>query len=285
MSTLVPGTYRIVNVKSGTALTVSDGDTKVLSGLHKWLVQRSGDRYRFKNHGTGQYLTVPNPENAADVYGGKHPASWDLDHQEQNRDSYIDYARVLDLDGWGAGYNGNHVHMTPQLEWMPHRSWRFERLGDEPGEENLRLHKQIAERDQQLVERDQQLAVRNRRLAELEQQLAQTDRHGQTTGVGVTEEAKRPIQLHRRDSSNSDRELVDQSTLLEQTQEALRRANETIRDRDITILTLRNELLSERTGHETSRQAREIADLRKKVESIEGRLEEVRSVFLVMKLG
>ncbi|KAG8692396.1 hypothetical protein FRC09_011219 [Ceratobasidium sp. 395] len=171
MSSLAPGTYRIINVKSGTALTVSDGGEGSIfcwqrhgGRVQQWLVQRSGDRYRFKNSGTSQYLTVPNPENATDVYGGKHPASWDLDRCEQDRDSYMirfrDYDRVLDLDGWGAGYNGNHVHMSPHLEWMPHRSWKFERLSDVPGEEDQRLHKQIAERDQQLAEKDQQLINR-----------------------------------------------------------------------------------------------------------------------------
>ncbi|KAG8740049.1 hypothetical protein FRC10_004807 [Ceratobasidium sp. 414] len=310
MASLAPGTYRLVNVKSGTALTVSDGGEGHIFcwQRHGGKVQqvrtfpapngadakppacRSGDRYRFKNSGTGQYLTVSNTENATEVYGGKHPASWDLDRKEEDRDSYMirfrDYNRVLDLDGWGAGYNGNRVHMSPQLEWMPHRSWRFERLGNEPGEANQRLHVQIAERDQRLVEKDQQLADKDRQLAELaarlavlEQEQAQTGKADQQVEIWAAEATGIPRnggqELPRCKSGGTGEDSVDQSTLLAQAQEALRSANETIRDRDITILTLRNQLLGERMEHETTRQAKEIQALREKVASIEQVLEQV----------
>ncbi|QRV97950.1 ricin-type beta-trefoil lectin domain protein [Ceratobasidium sp. AG-Ba] len=157
--------------------------------------------------------------------------------------------------------------MSLDTTWMPHRSWKFERLGHEPRAEDQRLHKQIAERDHKIAEKDQQLAEKDRRLVELEARIEALKRED--------DDAEQPSQ---RPSPNEvpttvdqdDHQSIEHAEDISNLQEALRRANDTIREREITIITLQNQLLlREKVDDET----RDVRDLRNRVAAMENRLQ------------
>ncbi|CAE6492350.1 unnamed protein product [Rhizoctonia solani] len=141
--TLQPGTYRISNAVTGTAVQVSDDDsTKIVTWQQhdrenqQWFLQRSGHGYRLRNRRHNAYLAVSNTDNHALVYASRYPTTWLFLKFNGN---YIvqlaDMNRVLDLH-WGSGHNGNEIHIW-NLDGgnMPHRIWRVERIGDDFGEE------------------------------------------------------------------------------------------------------------------------------------------------------
>ncbi|KAF8709713.1 hypothetical protein RHS03_02898, partial [Rhizoctonia solani] len=101
--TLQPGTYRISNAVTGTAVQVSDDDsTKIVT---------------WQQHDRENQQVSP------------HPFDSGISVQ------LADMNRVLDLH-WGSGHNGNEIHIW-NLDGgnMPHRIWRVERIGDDFGEE------------------------------------------------------------------------------------------------------------------------------------------------------
>ncbi|QRV83846.1 ricin-type beta-trefoil lectin domain protein [Ceratobasidium sp. AG-Ba] len=157
--------------------------------------------------------------------------------------------------------------MSLDTTWMPHRSWKFERLGHEPRAEDQRLHKQIAERDHKIAEKDQQLAEKDRRLVELEARIEALER--------ADDDAERPSQrLSPNDVpitvDKDDHQSIEHAQGISNLQEALCRANDTIRDREITIITLQNQLLlQKKVDHETQ----DVRDLRNRVASMESRLQ------------
>ncbi|KAF8760128.1 hypothetical protein RHS01_01725 [Rhizoctonia solani] len=142
--TLQPGTYRISNAVTGTAVQVSDDDsTKIVTWQQhdrenqQWFLQRSGHGYRLRNRRHNAYLAVSNTDNHALVYASRLKpilgvtTSFDSGISVQ----LADMNRVLDLH-WGSGHNGNEIHIW-NLDGgnMPHRIWRVERIGDDFGEE------------------------------------------------------------------------------------------------------------------------------------------------------
>ncbi|KAJ1305855.1 hypothetical protein OPQ81_010579 [Rhizoctonia solani] len=112
-----PGTYRIVNLKRGTAITENHigtvGWRVEESKGQLWFAQRSGEGYRFKNLETGGYLVAvvkTDLENRA--YCGGYPTTWALVPNLEHRGYGIygivmgnmDY--ILDLSGWGNTADG-----------------------------------------------------------------------------------------------------------------------------------------------------------------------------------
>ncbi|CAE7154556.1 unnamed protein product [Rhizoctonia solani] len=139
------GIYRIFNALTGTAIQVSDYDSAKLvtwephNGKNQqWLLQRAGDGYQLQNRRYSTYLAISSTENNALVYASRYPATWVF--LKSNGNYLIQFAdsnRVLDLYN-GLGHNGNEIHIW-NLDGnnMGHRTWRLERLGDEPGNKEL----------------------------------------------------------------------------------------------------------------------------------------------------
>ncbi|CAE6470121.1 unnamed protein product [Rhizoctonia solani] len=133
-----PGTYRIVNLNSGTAITANHRGTV---GWHKqdskdqqWFAQASGKGYRFRNIASGGYLAVTSTTDSDNrLYCGEYPTTWALvtnpDHSGHEVYGIMigDTDRMLDLIH--AYSRARHNGSTK------HRTWRFERISDETGEE------------------------------------------------------------------------------------------------------------------------------------------------------
>ncbi|KAF8608034.1 hypothetical protein BDV93DRAFT_519107 [Ceratobasidium sp. AG-I] len=200
MVNLEPGTYRIVNVASDTAITVPHHNRWDVVGWERhgdrnqrWFVQRSGEGYQFKNCQYGYYMAVVEPKWNARPFLSQYPTSWQL---VQNRDDYNMYIikcagidRVIELDKCGSRHNGNNLQLLSQDNWVSYKRWRFERLSDETGDEAGELRSQLGEMRQQLASKDQELA-------------------------------------------QTQSQLFEKSTLLEQSQIALRQAEAALRARD-----------------------------------------------------
>ncbi|KAG9092036.1 hypothetical protein FRC06_000273 [Ceratobasidium sp. 370] len=161
--------------------------------------------------------------------------------------------RLFDLGD--AAHNGNKVNICHQWEPAPHQRWKFERLSDDAGEEEQRLPREIAERDQQLAAKDQRLATKDQQLADKTLQLAE-----------VVERLKSKEQeLNRLHDLGSCGEASGRYTC----RDALSQANDTIRDRDIELLKLQNQMLREKMENDAYKQQRETGELREKVEKLE----------------
>ncbi|KAG8705830.1 hypothetical protein FRC08_001421 [Ceratobasidium sp. 394] len=310
MAPVEPGTYKITNMKSGTALTVSDVDAGTVScwrrhsdATQKWFLQRSGAGWQFKNCKSGQYLTVSNTKDFSEVYCGRHPISWELTQGPRDHDVYlIKFAgcdRMFDLEKCGTANNGGKVTLCQQWGSVPHQRWKLERLSDDTGEEYQHFPREIAEKDQRLAAKDQQLAAQDQQLADktrqiadkntrladkdhqltqmaeqLEiqgQQLAQANSSLQSTQIELTEVVERLRskeqeldRLQRNDQGSGGEPLGGYAS-----RDALSQANDMIRDRDIELLKLQNQMLREKIENETSRQRRETGELREKVVNLE----------------
>ncbi|KAL5638174.1 hypothetical protein ACGC1H_005020 [Rhizoctonia solani] len=143
-----PGTYRIVNLVSGTVITETANGAvgwQLTCGKHQqWFVQRSGDGYRFQNATSGVYLAVASTDdNNNQLYCGAYPTTWMLitNPEYTGKDVYGimmgDTDRVLDLNSWGGKADGTKITAFSKSEFKGGpkcRMWRFERINDETGE-------------------------------------------------------------------------------------------------------------------------------------------------------
>ncbi|QRW12492.1 ricin-type beta-trefoil lectin domain protein [Ceratobasidium sp. AG-Ba] len=263
-----PGTFKIINAKSGTALTASEGHGGDVFCWEKhggrsqlWFLQSSGAGWKIKNCANGQYLTASNTDNVATVYCGKYPISWELAQGPTDHDLYIiKFAgcdRIFDLSDWGSARNGTKVYLCMQLEWMAHRRWKFERFGDDTGEDHHKLLSQIKDKNQELLSRDQRItelaATITTQVSQMNQ-LNETNRQLQVKLDQAQEHAagiERELAKLRADHSNCHKASTDRTSM----QEALDRAHNQIRDRDIEIL--KQQLQSMRKGRKQSLEATE----------------------------
>lgn len=262
-----PGTYRITNVAGGTAIAVPDSNVwdivcwgKNNSKNQQWFAQRSGDGYRFKNCRHGGYLAISETRMNAPLYSAWYPTTWKLIQNSDDHNMYImkcgDVNLVIDLDNYGAGNNGNHLHVWPQDHWVPQKRWRFERLSDDTGDEEYRLKKEVAEKNEQLAEKVRQLASKDKDITSKGQQLAEK---AQVEAELTARLAKKDQELAR-----IQQELSEKSALLEQTQNALHQAEASLKSRD-----LEPEIESSSLKDELSQQQKETANLREKMERFE----------------
>ncbi|KAG9081688.1 hypothetical protein FRC06_005450, partial [Ceratobasidium sp. 370] len=269
----------------------------------QWFVQRSGEGWRFRNCKSGQFLTVSNTDDFSEVYCGKHPISWELVQGPRDHDVYlIKFAgcnRMFDLDKNGAAHNGNRVTLCQQVGSVPHQRWKFERLNDDTGEEDQRISREIAERDQRLAAMDQQLATQGQQLADKTrqivdknaqlthkdhqlarmaeqlaiqgQEIAQVNSSLRSTQAQMAEVTERlrskeeELDRLRRNDPGSGGEPSGRHAF----RDALSQANDSIRDRDIELLKLQNQMLREKVDNEAYRQQREIRDLRENMVKLE----------------
>ncbi|CAE6346903.1 unnamed protein product [Rhizoctonia solani] len=146
-----PGTYRIVNLKSNTAIIENHLGTvgwRKLEGSknQQWFVQISGEGYRFKNVESGGYLAVSITGDWGNrVYCGGYPTTWTLAPNPEYKGLGIygimvgDTDLILDLLDWGNKSDGTSIHASSRVLHTgstQHMAWKFEHLSDETGEES-----------------------------------------------------------------------------------------------------------------------------------------------------
>ncbi|KAL6303614.1 hypothetical protein BKA93DRAFT_734718 [Sparassis latifolia] len=140
-----PGTYVLVNARSGTALDLSCGDFRTLTGwpLHgeqnqQWEFVPSGRGYVIRSvcsSSCGMYLTVTDGlyDNVA-LVASPFPVSWDV--QVIEHESAISLRRafriawpgtdyVMDLADWGCDAPGTKVQLVKHKPREPCQMWRF----------------------------------------------------------------------------------------------------------------------------------------------------------------
>ncbi|KAL5638173.1 hypothetical protein ACGC1H_005019 [Rhizoctonia solani] len=144
-----PGTYRIVNLNSGTAITANHRGTvgwrKQDSKDQQWFAQASGKGYRFKNVAFSGYLAVTSTTDSDNrLHCGEYPTTWALvinpDHSGHEVYGIMmgDTDRMLDLVNWGSSTDGTEIRAYSRARHngsTKHRTWKFERISDETGEE------------------------------------------------------------------------------------------------------------------------------------------------------
>ncbi|KAF8608036.1 hypothetical protein BDV93DRAFT_541431 [Ceratobasidium sp. AG-I] len=253
-----PGTYRITNVASGTALAIPDNNV--------WDVVCWG-----RNDDKNQQ---------APLYAAWYPTSWQLIQNQEDHNMYMwvvarklavvnphsglwatrmkcgDVDLVIDLDDYGAGHNGNHIHAYAQEHWVPQKRWRLERISDETGDEEWRLKQEAIQKNKQLASKDQQLASNAEQLASKDRCIAEKDK----LAVELTER----LASKDRELARVKQELSEKSALLEQTRRAPRQEVVTLKSRD-SDRNLKDRNLEEKL----SQQQKETVGLREKMERVE----------------
>ncbi|KAG8686559.1 hypothetical protein FRC08_012451 [Ceratobasidium sp. 394] len=195
----------------------------------------------------------------------------------------------------GAAHNGNKVTLCPRVGSVPHQRWRFERLRqvhDDTGEEGSQLSKEIAAQDQRLAAKDQELAAQDQQLADKTRQIANKDTQLADKDYQLMQVTERLAQVNSSLQSTQAQlgEVAERLRSKEQEfdrlkrhelcacgepsgrhtfRDALSQANDTIRDRDIELLKLQNQLLREKVENETSKQQRENRELRENMAKLE----------------
>ncbi|KAF8607886.1 hypothetical protein BDV93DRAFT_603644 [Ceratobasidium sp. AG-I] len=178
---LQSGRYRIVSEIAGTLIQVSEHDYNKTVTWEKherenqqWFVQKSGSGYRFKNCQHGHYLAVSSTDNGTLIYASRFSMTWVLlksgvCHMIQ----YPGSNQVLDL-GYGLKHNGNEIHLWPTGINEQFKTWRFERIGDDTGEELPEVFRVEVERlRQEVIELKRDVTQGNRMLAEQEVTISQ----------------------------------------------------------------------------------------------------------------
>ncbi|KAG9087954.1 hypothetical protein FRC06_002283 [Ceratobasidium sp. 370] len=129
------------------------------------------------------------------------------------------------------------------VTWIVHRYPN----SDDTGEEEQKLGKDILSKDKQINEQKAQLAEKDNQLAQLTEQLAAKNQ-------ALTE---------------TNHDLADKSARLLETQDALRRAIESLAAQSAVLLPVELKKISDRLEQEQCQQKEETRNLRDKVEVLE----------------
>ncbi|CAE6417735.1 unnamed protein product [Rhizoctonia solani] len=148
-----PGTYRIVNIVSDTAITKTEsgivGWRREAGNRQLWFAQPSGKGYQFKNVASGGYLAISSTtDNKNKLYCGGYPTTWMLvsNPEYTGNDTYGiimgDTDRILDLSNWGDRADGTVIFAVSHTQFTGGpkcRVWIFERISDETDEDSPSL--------------------------------------------------------------------------------------------------------------------------------------------------
>ncbi|KAG9126054.1 hypothetical protein FRC07_005088 [Ceratobasidium sp. 392] len=141
--TISPGTYRIINLKSRTALDQSRKDDQAIHGWQQhdqnnqhWYVQPTDGGYNLKNVESGRYAGVNGHQNGSKLRGSGTPTKWNLFEDKAGSGQWFigipgDNA-VVDLD-MGRPANGTTVHLWDRTG-AEQQKWRFEKINDNSGQ-------------------------------------------------------------------------------------------------------------------------------------------------------
>jgi len=263
---LRPGSYRIVSKLTGTVIQVSEHDhNKIVAwekhdrSNQKWFVQSSGDGYKFKNCQHGNFLAVSSTDAHSLVHASRFPTTWVL--LKVNDGYLIQYAgnnRVLDLH-WGWGNNGNEIHIWPAAGDNANKTWKFERLSDDTGEELPPSFQEQADRlTQDLHTQTQNSARKDEKIASLEQELANQRREAEE------ENSRRLARVV------DDRELAEKDAVIRQLRQEVKEKGEALSrasKENEEMSHLRNQQVQ--LQNELSQQQAETASLQGKMDRVE----------------
>ncbi|CAE6508329.1 unnamed protein product [Rhizoctonia solani] len=145
------GVYRILNLKSSTAMTENHlgavvGWRRQDTKDQQWFVQESGKGYQFRNVASGGYIAIACIADSDNkIYCSDYPTTWALvpnpEHRGHSHFSIMmgDTDRILDLSDWGNTANGTQISASSRIRHgnspTQHMTWKFERIGDEAREE------------------------------------------------------------------------------------------------------------------------------------------------------
>ncbi|KAI0942693.1 hypothetical protein AcW1_003256 [Taiwanofungus camphoratus] len=136
-----PGTYVLLNAKSGTALDLSGANQRALIGFpvhmgqnQQWEFIPSGRGYAIRSacpSMCGLYLTIDSSlcEHAA-IIASPFPASWNIEPDECEgtlRISWPNTDYVIDLADWGSSVPGTKVQLMKAKPGECCQLWRFTR--------------------------------------------------------------------------------------------------------------------------------------------------------------
>ncbi|KAF9002109.1 ricin B lectin domain-containing protein [Cyathus striatus] len=135
------GTYRLINVRSGTALDLSSDNYLVHAwkahngGNQKWRLEKDDGHWTFSNVAIKGYLGIEgDAKNGARIVVVADPVHWDIwpDNEDQSvhRIFVPNYPRPgsnIDLDV-GSHANGAKIHLWEQYPEHKQQVWRFERV-------------------------------------------------------------------------------------------------------------------------------------------------------------
>lgn len=267
MPKINPGTYRIVNAASNTAIAAKGWETFATRSAdelrQQWIVQHSGEGYRIKNVDTRNYLAISSTiDRESRVYCGRYPTTWVLNPDPQCNNLYLiqmgDTDRVLDLDGQGANHDGNQIHSRAlNNRWLRYRLWYFEYLSDVTNDDDEGLKKKLAVNTIELAAKQREVAEKTALLADKDVRLRENATLLET-------------RQHQLDQMRN--QLAEAASSLSNTQEALTRAESLLRTKDAELQLLRQESLNSRVAkceNELAQQQQETADLRTKLETLE----------------
>ncbi|KAJ1305866.1 hypothetical protein OPQ81_010589 [Rhizoctonia solani] len=224
MANIKPGTYRIVNKRHGTAITIAPGHPGTIVGWRapnqpnqKWLIQCSGKSYRIKDSMYGRYISPDSMSRGARVNLDGYPTDWEILPFGTN-EFLIKLAGddlVLDLHG---SSNGSEIHVWQKGGVANQKVWKLEKLSDFAGNESendwysliatkdkliTRLTEQLEQKDNQLATRDRVIQEQRKEIEQKEQQFNHmreelNKAHARSTG---SNESKEPASGVTSDSS------------------------------------------------------------------------------------
>ncbi|KAH7925979.1 carbohydrate-binding module family 13 protein [Leucogyrophana mollusca] len=121
-------TYKLINVKGGTALDLSGGDNRSIIGYgfhngpnQEWLFeQHEGGHWTIKSVGSGKYLGLEeNPRDGVSVLAVSNPYRWDIWPDDEDLSVYRIFAS-------GTQFNidlSDHGNPTPGTEIVVWWKW------------------------------------------------------------------------------------------------------------------------------------------------------------------
>ncbi|KAJ3994702.1 hypothetical protein F5050DRAFT_429316 [Lentinula boryana] len=148
---LKPGTYRLINLQSHTALDLSEGDGRTLIGWtqHNKPNQQfiftplgHGGGYLIQNAWNSNYVTVEDGiRTGISVVGSGFPATWaveEINYEKHNitgltgncfRIRWPNSRYVVDMEGYGCDKDGTRIQLAyEQYPIHPCQVWRFEEV-------------------------------------------------------------------------------------------------------------------------------------------------------------
>lgn len=226
MAKIEPGIYRVVNIRYGTAITVSERQDNTIFNWktldqpsEQWLVRHSEEGYHLVDHVHSRYMAVDVAVSGAMAYLGCDPTLWEIVPGKGRawKIKLLNYDLVLVPED---STNGSAIRLRNYHSEDLERCWRFERVGDLPNDEpgstrsgTIKKNRigermeQIPQQDKPLVELVGQLADQIQRVADQTQLISDLNqRNADQTQRIVDQQGE--IFVLKRQIEEKDRELA-----------------------------------------------------------------------------
>ncbi|CAE6463856.1 unnamed protein product [Rhizoctonia solani] len=182
MTSIKPGTYRIVNKRDGKAITIPANLPGTIAGCkppnspnQKWFVRCSGNYYHFEDCLYGKFIAPDHTKHGTRVSLERYPVDWEILPLGINQYliKLVGHDLALDLHGDGE------VHCWSQDGTIPQRLWRFERLSDFTGDSpknSSDLTNVLATKDKVIARLTELLEQKERKIQEQRREILQKER-------------------------------------------------------------------------------------------------------------